>query len=123
MIKKGLAYVCELTQEQIKEYRGTLKTPGIESPFRNRDINENLELFERMKNGEFEDGKMVLRAKIDMNSSNINFRDPIIYRISHSTHYNTKDKWCIYPMYSFAHPLEDAIQKGNKNLFNMYFRI
>ena len=110
LIKKGLAYVCELTQEQIKEYRGTLKTPGIESPFRNRDINENLELFERMKNGEFEDGKMVLRAKIDMNSSNINFRDPIIYRISHSTHHNTKDKWCIYPMYSFAHPLEDAIE-------------
>lgn len=121
LIKKGLAYVCELTQEQIKEYRGTLKTPGIESPFRNRDINENLELFERMKNGEFEDGKMVLRAKIDMNSSNINFRDPIIYRISHSTHHNTKDKWCIYPMYSFAHPLEDAIEGITHSICTLEF--
>lgn len=121
LIKKGLAYICELTQEQIKEYRGTLKTPGIESPFRNRDINENLELFERMKNGEFEDGKMVLRAKIDMNSSNINFRDPIIYRISHSTHHNTKDKWCIYPMYSFAHPLEDAIEGITHSICTLEF--
>ena len=121
LIKKGLAYVCELTQEQIKEYRGTLKTPGIESPFRNRDINENLELFERMKNGEFEDGKMVLRAKINMNSSNINFRDPIIYRISHSTHHNTKDKWCIYPMYSFAHPLEDAIEGITHSICTLEF--
>lgn len=121
LIKKGLAYVCELTQEQIKEYRGTLKTPGIESPFRNRSIDENLNLFERMKNGEFEDGKMVLRAKIDMSSRNINFRDPIIYRISHSTHHNTKDKWCIYPMYSFAHPLEDAIEGITHSICTLEF--
>ena len=95
LIKKGKAYVCDLTQEEMREYRGTLTEPGKESPHRNRTIEENLDLFERMKNGEFEDGKKVLRAKIDMSSPNINMRDPIIYRISHSVHHNTGDKWCI----------------------------
>lgn len=110
LIKKGLAYVDDLTAEEMKEYRGTLTEPGKDSPYRNRTVEENLDLFERMKNGEFEDGAKVLRAKIDMASPNINLRDPAIYRISHSTHHNTGDKWCIYPMYSFAHPLEDAIE-------------
>lgn len=110
LIKKGLAYVDDLTAEEMKEYRGTLTEPGKDSPYRNRTVEENLDLFERMKNGEFEDGAKVLRAKIDMASPNINLRDPAIYRISHSTHHNTGDKWCIYPMYTFAHPLEDAIE-------------
>ena len=111
LIKKGKAYVCDLTSEEMREYRGTLTEPGKESPYRNRSVEENLELFEKMKNGEFKDGEKVLRAKIDMSSPNINFRDPVIYRIAHSTHHNTGDKWCIYPMYAFAHPLEDAIDK------------
>ena len=111
LIKKGKAYVCDLTSEEMREYRGTLTEPGKESPYRNRSVEENLELFEKMKNGEFKDGEKVLRAKIDMSSPNINFRDPVIYRIAHSTHHNTGDKWCIYPMYAFAHPLEDAIEK------------
>ncbi|MDU3422369.1 MAG: glutamine--tRNA ligase/YqeY domain fusion protein [Peptostreptococcus sp.] len=110
LIKKRLAYVDDLTAEEMKEYRGTLTEPGKDSPYRNRTVEENLDLFERMKNGEFEDGAKVLRAKIDMASPNINLRDPAIYRISHSTHHNTGDKWCIYPMYTFAHPLEDAIE-------------
>ena len=110
LIKKGLAYVDDLTAEEMKEYRGTLTEPGKDSPYRNRTVEENLDLFERMKNGEFEDGAKVLRPKIDMASPNINLRDPAIYRISHSTHHNTGDKWCIYPMYTFAHPLEDAIE-------------
>lgn len=110
LIKKGLAYVCDLTPEQMREYRGTLSEPGRPSPYRNRSVEENLDLLERMKNGEFPDGSKVLRAKIDMASPNINFRDPIIYRIAHATHHNTGDKWCIYPMYDFAHPLEDAIE-------------
>lgn len=110
LIKKGLAYVDDLTAEEMKEYRGTLTEPGKDSPYRNRTVEENLDLFERMKNGEFGDGAKVLRAKIDMASPNINLRDPAIYRISHSTHHNTGDKWCIYPMYTFAHPLEDAIE-------------
>lgn len=110
LIKKGKAYVCDLTSEEMREYRGTLTEPGKESPYRNRSVEENLELFEKMKNGEFKDGEKVLRAKIDMSSPNINFRDPVIYRIAHSTHHNTGDKWCIYPMYAFAHPLEDAIE-------------
>lgn len=110
LIKKGLAYVDDLSAEQMKEYRGTLTEPGKNSPYRDRTIEENLDLFERMKNGEFEDGAKVLRAKIDMASPNINLRDPAIYRISHSTHHNTGDKWCIYPMYTYAHPLEDAIE-------------
>lgn len=110
LIKKGLAYVDDLTAEEMKEYRGTLTEPGKDSPYRNRTVEENLDLFERMKNGEFGDGAKVLRAKIDMASPNINLRDPAIYRISHSTHHNTGYKWCIYPMYTFAHPLEDAIE-------------
>jgi glutaminyl-tRNA synthetase len=110
LIKKGKAYVDDLTAEEIRAYRGTLTEPGKESPCRNRTIEENLDLFERMRHGEFENGQKVLRAKIDMSSPNINLRDPVIYRISHTTHHNTGDKWCIYPMYSFAHPLEDAIE-------------
>lgn len=110
LIKKGKAYVDDLTAEEIRAYRGTLTEPGKESPCRNRTIEENLDLFERMRNGEFENGQKVLRAKIDMSSPNINLRDPVIYRISHTAHHNTGDKWCIYPMYSFAHPLEDAIE-------------
>ena len=110
LIKKGLAYVCDLTPEQMREYRGTLSEPGRPSPYRDRSVEENLDLLERMKNGEFPDGSKVLRAKIDMASPNINLRDPIIYRIAHATHHNTGDKWCIYPMYDFAHPLEDAIE-------------
>ena len=110
LIKKGKAYVDDLTAEQIREYRGTLTEPGKESPYRERSIEENLDLFDRMKNGEFENGSKVLRAKIDMTSPNINLRDPILYRVSHATHHNTGDKWCIYPMYDFAHPLEDAIE-------------
>ena len=110
LIKKGKAYVCDLTADQIKEYRGTLTEPGKNSPYRDRSVEENLDLFERMKNGEFEDGSKVLRAKIDMASPNINMRDPIIYRIARMTHHNTGDQWCIYPMYDFAHPIEDAIE-------------
>jgi glutaminyl-tRNA synthetase len=110
LIKKGKAYVDDLSQEEIRAYRGTLTEPGKESPYRNRSIEENLDLFERMRKGEFANGEKVLRAKIDMNSPNINLRDPVIYRISHATHHNTGDQWCIYPMYSFAHPLEDAIE-------------
>ncbi|MGX4599882.1 glutamine--tRNA ligase/YqeY domain fusion protein [Faecalimicrobium sp. JNUCC 81] len=121
LIKKGKAYVCDLTPDEMREYRGTLTQPGKESPYRNRSIEENLELFEKMKNGEFKDGEKVLRAKIDMSSPNINFRDPIIYRISHSTHHNTGDKWCIYPMYAFAHPLEDAIEGITHSLCSLEF--
>lgn len=121
LIKKGKAYVCDLTSEEMREYRGTLTEPGKESPYRNRSIEENLELFEKMKNGEFKDGEKVLRAKIDMSSPNINFRDPVIYRIAHSTHHNTGDKWCIYPMYAFAHPLEDAIEKITHSICTLEF--
>ena len=121
LIKKGKAYVCDLTQEEIRETRGTLTEPGKESPYRNRSVEENLELFEKMKNGEFKDGEKVLRAKIDMSSPNINFRDPVIYRIAHSTHHNTGDKWCIYPMYAFAHPLEDAIEKITHSICTLEF--
>ena len=110
LIKKGLAFVCDLTADEIKSYRGDYNTPGKESPYRNRSVEENLKLFEDMKNGIYKDGEKVLRAKIDMASSNINMRDPVIYRIAHMTHHNTGDKWCIYPMYDFAHPLEDAIE-------------
>ncbi|WP_338451146.1 glutamine--tRNA ligase/YqeY domain fusion protein [Niallia oryzisoli] len=110
LIKKGKAYVDDLTAEQIREYRGTLTEPGKVSPYRDRSIEENLDLFERMKNGEFENGTKVLRAKIDMSSPNLNLRDPVLYRVAHATHHNTGDKWCIYPMYDFAHPLEDAIE-------------
>ena len=110
LIKKGLAFVDDLSADEIREYRGTLTEPGKESPYRNRTVEENLELFEKMKNGEFQNGEKVLRAKIDMASPNINMRDPVIYRILHESHHNTKDKWCIYPMYDYAHPLEDAIE-------------
>jgi len=110
LIKKGKAYVDDLTADEMREYRGTLTEPGKESPYRNRSIEENLDLFERMRNGEFGNGEKVLRAKIDMSSPNINLRDPVIYRVSHTSHHNTGDKWCIYPMYAFAHPLEDAIE-------------
>ena len=121
LIKKGKAYVCDLSQEEIRETRGTLTEPGKESPYRNRSIEENLDLFERMKNGEFANGEKVLRAKINMASPNINFRDPVIYRIAHSTHHNTGDKWCIYPMYSFAHPLEDAIEGITHSICTLEF--
>ncbi len=110
LIKKGLAYVDDLTADEIRDYRGTLTEPGKESPYRNRTVEENLELFTKMRNGEYENGEKVLRAKIDMASPNINMRDPVIYRILHEAHHNTGDKWCIYPMYDYAHPIEDAIE-------------
>ncbi|MGI6062098.1 MAG: glutamine--tRNA ligase/YqeY domain fusion protein, partial [Blautia sp.] len=121
LIKKGKAFVCDLTAEQIREYRGTLTEPGKESPYRDRSVEENLDLFERMKNGEFEDGSKVLRAKIDMASPNINMRDPVIYRVAHMTHHNTGDKWCIYPMYDFAHPIEDAIEGVTHSICTLEF--
>ncbi len=121
LIKKGKAYVCDLTAEEIREYRGTLKAPGKNSPYRDRSVEENLELFEKMKNGEFEDGSKVLRAKIDMTSGNINMRDPIIYRVARMTHHNTGDKWCIYPMYDFAHPIEDAIEGITHSICTLEF--
>ncbi|MBV4420367.1 glutamine--tRNA ligase/YqeY domain fusion protein [Clostridium tyrobutyricum] len=121
LIKKGKAYVCDLSAEEIREYRGTLKKPGKESPYRNRTVDENLELFEKMKNGEYKDGEKVLRAKIDVKSPNINMRDPIIYRIAHAYHQNTGDKWCIYPMYDFAHPLEDAIEGVTHSICTLEF--
>lgn len=121
LIDKGFAYVDDLNAEEIREYRGTLNTPGKESPYRNRPIKENRELFEKMKNGEFGDGAKVLRAKIDMSSPNINMRDPIIYRILHATHHNTGDKWCIYPMYDFAHPIEDGIEGITHSLCTLEF--
>ena len=121
LIKKGLAYVDDLTAEQIREYRGTLTEPGKESPNRNRSVDENLDLFERMKNGEFGNGEKVLRAKIDMESPNLNMRDPVLYRISHTTHHNTGDTWCIYPMYDFAHPLGDAIEGVTHSICTLEF--
>ena len=121
LIKKGKAYVDDLSADEIRETRGTLTEPGKDSPYRNRSIEENLDLFERMKSGEFANGEKVLRAKIDMSSPNINFRDPVIYRISHTSHHNTGDKWCIYPMYSFAHPLEDAIEGITHSICTLEF--
>lgn len=121
LIEKGKAFVCDLTAEEIREHRGTLTKPGVESPYRNRTIEENLDLFERMRSGEFKDGEKVLRAKIDMSSPNINMRDPVIYRIAHSTHHNTGDKWCIYPMYDFAHPIEDAIEGVTHSICTLEF--
>ncbi len=121
LIKDGKAFVCDLTSEEMRQYRGTLSTPGKESPYRNRSVEENLDLFERMKNGEFPDGSKTLRAKIDMSSPNINMRDPVIYRIAHSHHHRTGDKWCIYPMYDFAHPLEDAIEGITHSICTMEF--
>lgn len=121
LIKKGKAYVDDLTAEEIKEYRGTLKEPGKESPYRNRSVEENLKLFEEMRKGKYKDGEKVLRAKIDMSSPNINMRDPVIYRIAHATHHNTGDKWCIYPMYDFAHPIEDAIEGITHSICTLEF--
>ncbi len=121
LIKKGKAYVCDLTQDEIAKYRGTLTEGGKDSPYRNRSIAENLDLFERMRKGEFKDGSRVLRAKIDMQSPNINMRDPVMYRILHAHHHNTGDKWCIYPMYDFAHPLQDAIEGVTHSLCSIEF--
>ncbi len=121
LIKKGKAYIDDLNADQIREYRGTLTEPGKESPYRSRSIEENLDLFERMRKGEFGNGEKVLRAKIDMASPNVNLRDPVIYRIAHATHHNTGDKWCIYPMYAFAHPLEDAIEGVTHSLCTTEF--
>lgn len=121
LIKKGKAYVDDLTAEEMKTYRGTLKEPGKESPYRNRSVEENLKLFEEMKEGKYKDGEKVLRAKIDMSSPNINMRDPVIYRIAHASHHNTGDKWCIYPMYDFAHPIEDAIEGITHSICTLEF--
>jgi len=121
LIKKGKAFVCDLSADEIREYRGDFKTPGKESPYRNRTVEENLKLFEEMKNGLCEDGSRVLRAKIDMASPNINMRDPVIYRVARMTHHNTGDKWCIYPMYDFAHPIEDAIENITHSLCTLEF--
>ena len=120
LIKKGLAYVCELKGDQMREFRGDLSTPA-KSPYRDRPIEESLDLFERMKNGEFEDGQMTLRAKIDLASGNFNMRDPVIYRINHLHHHRTGDKWCIYPMYDFAHPIEDALEHITHSLCTLEF--
>ena len=121
LIKKGKAYVCDLTAEEIRAYRGDFENPGKNSPYRDRTVEENLALFEAMKNGEFEDGTKVLRAKIDMASPNINMRDPVIYRVARMTHHNTGDKWCIYPMYDFAHPIEDAIEGITHSICTLEF--
>lgn len=121
LIKKGKAYVSDLSAEQIKEYRGTFTEPGKEDPYSTRSVEENLQLFEEMKEGKYEDGEKVLRARIDMTSSNINMRDPVIYRIAHMTHHNTGDKWCIYPMYDFAHPIEDAIEGITHSICTLEF--
>ena len=121
LIKKGLAFVCDMSSDEIREYRGTLTTPGKNSPYRDRSIEENLDLFERMKNGEFPDGSKVLRAKIDMASPNINMRDPIIYRVLRDKHHRTGNKWCIYPMYDFAHPLEDAFEGITHSICTLEF--
>ena len=121
LIRKGLAYVCDLTPEEIRETRGTLTEPGQNSPYRDRSPEENLDLFERMKNGEFPDGSRTLRAKIDMTSGNMNMRDPVIYRISHNTHHRTGDDWCIYPMYDFAHPIEDGLEHITHSLCSIEF--
>ena len=121
LIRKGKAYVCDLTAEQIREYRGTLTEPGKESPYRDRSVEENLELFENMKNGMYADGEKVLRAKIDMASPNINMRDPVIYRVAHISHHRTGDKWCIYPMYDFAHPIEDATEGVTHSICTLEF--
>ena len=121
LIKKGKAYVCDLTAEQIREYRGTLTEPGKNSPYRDRSVEENLELFENMKAGKYADGEKVLRAKIDMASPNMNMRDPVIYRVARMSHHNTGDKWCIYPMYDFAHPIEDAIEGITHSICTLEF--
>ena len=121
LIQKGKAYVCDLTPEQMREYRGTLTEPGKNSPYRDRSVEENLQLFREMKEGKYQDGEKVLRAKIDMSSANINMRDPVIYRVAHMTHHNTGDEWCIYPMYDFAHPIEDAIEGVTHSICTLEF--
>ena len=121
LIKKGLAYVCDLNADEIREYRGTLTEPGKNSPYRDRSVEENLILFQEMKEGKYKDGEKVLRAKIDMSSPNINMRDPIIYRVAHISHHRTKDEWCIYPMYDFAHPIEDAIEGITHSICTLEF--
>ena len=121
LIKKGKAYVCDLSADEIREYRGTLTEPGKNSPYRERSVEENLELFMKMKSGEFKDGEKVLRAKIDMTSPNMNMRDPILYRVAHITHHNTGDQWCIYPMYDFAHPIEDAVEGISHSICTLEF--
>ena len=121
LIKKGMAFVDDLTAEEIRAYRGDFNTPGKESPYRNRSVEENLQLFEDMKNGKYQDGEKVLRAKIDMASPNINMRDPVIYRVAHMSHQNTGDKWCIYPMYDFAHPIEDAVEGITHSICTLEF--
>lgn len=121
LIKKGKAYVCDLSPEEIRQYRGTLTEPGVNSPYRERSVEENLALFRQMRDGKYKDGEKVLRAKIDMASPNINMRDPIIYRVAHMYHHNTKDKWYIYPMYDFAHPIEDAIEKITHSICTLEF--
>ncbi len=121
LIKDGKAFVCDLTADEMREYRGTLTQPGKESPYRNRTVEENLQLFEEMRQGKYADGEKVLRAKIDMASSNINMRDPVIYRIAHAEHHNTGDKWCIYPMYDYAHPIEDAIEGITHSICTLEF--
>ena len=121
LIQKGKAYVCDLTADQIREYRGTLTEPGKESPYRNRSVEENLQLFEEMKDGKYADGEKVLRAKIDMASPNMNMRDPVIYRVAHVSHHRTGDTWCIYPMYDFAHPIEDAIEGISHSICTLEF--
>ncbi len=121
LIKKGKAFVCDLSADQIREYRGDFTTPGKESPYRNRSVEENLRLFEEMKEGKYKDGEKVLRAKIDMSSPNINMRDPVIYRVAHMHHHNTGDAWCIYPMYDFAHPIEDAIEHITHSICTLEF--
>lgn len=121
LIKKGKAFVCDLTADEIREHRGDFKTPGKESPYRNRSIEENLKLFEEMKEGKYQDGEKVLRAKIDMASPNINMRDPVIYRVARMSHHNTGDKWCIYPMYDFAHPIEDAVEHITHSICTLEF--
>ncbi|MDI6638033.1 MAG: glutamate--tRNA ligase family protein, partial [Bacillota bacterium] len=121
LIKAGKAYVCDLSPDEIREYRGTLTEPGKESPYRNRSVEENLDLFRRMRAGEFPDGSRVLRAKIDMASPNLNMRDPVLYRILRATHHRTGDKWCIYPMYDFAHPLSDALEGITHSICTLEF--
>ena len=121
LIKDGKAYVCDLSADEIKEYRGSYETPGKNSPYRDRSVAENLALFEEMKNGAVEDGKRVLRARIDMASPNMNMRDPVLYRVAHVSHHRTGDKWCIYPMYDFAHPSSDAIEGFTHSICTLEF--
>ena len=121
LIKKGKAFVCDLSAEEIREYRGDFNRPGKESPYRNRSVEENLKLFTEMKEGKYQDGEKVLRAKIDMASPNINMRDPVIYRVARMSHHNTGDAWCIYPMYDFAHPIEDAIEGITHSICTLEF--